>query len=286
MRSGGTFARDDPAADALDSAPDGGAWSAIVLAGSRAEQDELTRSFGVPFKALVPVAGEPMIGHVVRTLLACPSIDRIVIVAQQPDLLATEDLQWIAKAPRVTTAASGKGIADSVVLVAGTAAAPWPVLITTADHPLLTVEMVEHFLRESSRSDVSLAVVERGVLLGRYPRSRRTWLKFRGGAFTGANLFTARTPRAAIGLKVLASAEADRKNQLKMLWRFGLLLAIGGLVRAMTLEQAVARGGRRFGLVAAAVQLPFADAGIDVDRSEDHRAVTEIFAERASREDL
>ena len=55
----------------------------------------------------------------------------------------------------------GNGIAESIVMVAGTEAAPWPVLITTADHPLLTVEMIEHFLRESSRSDASIGVVER-----------------------------------------------------------------------------------------------------------------------------
>lgn len=251
------------------------------MAGSRGERDELTQSFDVPFKALVPIAGEPMIGHVVRTLLACPSIGRIVIVAQQPELLTADELEWIARNPRVTTAAGAQGLAESIVRVAGTEAAPWPVLITTADHPLLTVEMVEHFLRESKGSDASIGVVEREVLLGRYPQSRRTWMRFRGGGFTGANLFTARKPRTAEGLRVMASAESDRKSQLKMLWRFGLVLAVGGLVGAMSVEQAVLRGGRRFGLKVIAVRLPFAEAGIDVDRPADHRVVSEIFEERA-----
>ncbi|MGZ8999264.1 MAG: NTP transferase domain-containing protein, partial [Allosphingosinicella sp.] len=282
MPWGVAIARDEPIGETrtTGSAPEGGGWSAIVLAGSRGERDELTQSFGVPFKALVPVAGEPMIGHVVRTLLDCPSIGRIVIVAQEPEVIAN-GLEGVAKSPRVTAVSGGNGIAESIVLVAGTEAAPWPVLVTTADHPLLTVEMVEHFLGESSRSDASIGVVERSVLLGRYPQSRRTWLKFRGGSYTGANLFTARTPRTADGLNVLASAEADRKSQLKLLWRFGPLLAIGGLIRAVTLDQAVSRGGRRFGLNVIPVRLPFAEAGIDVDRAADHHAATEIFAERA-----
>ena len=229
----------------------------------------------------MPVAGEPMVAHVVRTLLACPSIGRVVIVAQQPELLATEGLEWIAKSPRVTTASGGNGIAESIVRVAGTEHTPWPVLITTADHPLLTVEMVEHFLHGSRDSDASIGVVERRVLLGRYPQSRRTWLKFRGGAYTGANLFTARKPRTADGLRIMASVEADRKSQLKMLWKFGLVLTIGGLVRALTIEQAALRGGRRLGLKVVAVPLPYPEAGIDVDRPADHESVTRIFAERA-----
>lgn len=282
MAPGADIARDEPSAETRAPAvsPEGGGWSAIVLAGSRGERDELTQSFEVPFKALVPVAGKPMIAHVVRTLLDCPSIGRIVIVAQQPEIVAS-GLEGIPKSPRVTAAPGANGIAESIVQLAGSEAAPWPVLITTADHPLLTVEMVEHFLRESSRSDASIGVVERRVLLGRYPQSRRTWLKFKGGSYTGANLFTARKPRTADGLKVLASAEADRKSQLKLLWRFGLVLAIGGLVRALTIEKAVLRGGRRFGLKVIAVPLPFADAGIDVDRRADHEAVTRIFEERA-----
>ena len=229
----------------------------------------------------MPVAGEPMVGHVVRTLLDCPSVARIVIVSQEPETIAANGLNGIAQSPRVFAAPGGNGIAESIVLVAGTEAAPWPVLITTADHPLLTVEMVEHFLDASSRSDASIGVVEREVLLGRYPRSRRTWLKFKGGSYTGANLFTARKPQTAEGLRVLASAETDRKSQLKMLWRFGLVLAIGGLARALTIEKAVLRGGRRFGLKVIAVPLPFADAGIDVDRAADHEAVSRIFEERA-----
>jgi HAD superfamily hydrolase (TIGR01490 family) len=281
--SGGrTIARDELSGETRtpDSAPEGGGWSAIVLAGSRGERDELTQSFGVPFKALVPIAGQPMVGHVVKTLLDCPSIGRIAIVAQQPETIASNGLEWIAKSPRVTAALGGDGIAESIVRVAGTEAAPWPVLITTADHPLLTVEMVEHFLRESSRSDASIGVVEREVLLSRYPLSRRTWLKFKGGAYTGANLFTARKPRTADGLRVMASVESDRKSQLKMLWKFGLVLTIGGLVRALTIEKAVLRGGRKFGLKVIAVPLPFAEAGIDVDRPADHEAVSRIFAER------
>src|SRR3546814_14077244 len=41
--------------------------------------------------------------------------------------------------------------------------------------------MIALFLTGAADSDVAVAMVERAVLLARYPESQRTWLKFRGG---------------------------------------------------------------------------------------------------------
>jgi len=267
---------------AEDAAASGAGWSAIVLAGTRPEGDPLAAHFGSPMKALVPLLGEPMLAHVVRTLLDCPSIGRVLIVAQEPERLVRGELRWLQDDPRVDCAVSGDGIAESLVDILGTERAPWPVLVTTADHPLLTRDMVEYFLRESGEAGVGVGVVQSEVLLERYPLNRRTWLRFRGGAYTGANLFSVRDATAAAALRPLASAESDRKNQIKLLWRFGPLLALGAMTRSFSLQQTVARGGRRLGIEAKPVCLPFAEAGIDVDRIEDHRLVSEIMAGRGA----
>lgn len=255
-------------------------WSAIVLAGNRAEGDPLAAHFGAPMKALIEIDGEPMIAHVLRTLLRTPSIGRILIISHQPELLKGGALEWIAGEPRIACTMSRGGIAESLSHAVGTREAPWPVLITTADHPLLTTEIVEYFIRESSLSDASIGVVARGVLLERYPQNRRTWLHFGGGDYTGANLFAVRTDCAAGGLKILASVEGDRKRQLKLLWRFGPLLALGAATRTLSIQETVKRGGRRLGIDLIAVPIPFAEAGIDVDRPEDHSLAGRIMAGR------
>jgi HAD superfamily hydrolase (TIGR01490 family) len=260
---------------------DAGGWTAIVLAGSRAEQDPLAAEFGLPLKALVPVAGAPMISHVVRTLVESPSVARVVIIAQQPEQLDCADLRSRSGRCPVRLEAGRDGIAESLMMLAGTKAAPWPVLVTTADHPLLTPDMVEHFLARSEGSDVSLGVVARELLSARYPRSRRTWLRFRAGAYTGANLFTVRTPGSVEALRILARAEASRKDQLRLLWHFGPALALGALIRTMSLQQFVARVGRRLGLKPAVVVLPFPEAGIDVDSAEDRRFADRLLARRS-----
>lgn len=266
--------------EAERSTPAKGAWTAVLLAGSRNGRDPLADHFNLPMKAWVPVAGEPMIGLVVKTLAASPSIGRILILAQDPEALLSGDLRWIGEMPEVRLGVSGRGIGDSLADVVGTEAAPYPALVTTADHPLLTVDMIEYFIRKSSDSDVSLGVVDRQLLSRHYPESRRTWLRFADSDYTGANLFTVRTDRAADGLRVLARAETHRKSQLKLLRHFGPALAIGAVTRRLSLHSAVDRGGRRFGLKAATVVMPFAEAGIDVDRPADQALAERILSKR------
>jgi GTP:adenosylcobinamide-phosphate guanylyltransferase len=255
-------------------------WTAILLAGERPGGDPLASAEGVRFKALIPVAGEAMVSRVVRTLLACPSIGRIVVLAQEPDALLALAPGWIAADPRVTTAVGSGGISASLAAVAGGEVAPWPVLVTTADHPLLTPAMVEHFLAGVGDADVGVAMAERTTVLTAYPDNRRTWLRLRGGAWSGANLFALRGPRARGALTAWAAVEQDRKKAWRLLVRFGPWLALRALTRTISLHDAIARAGRRLGLTARLVAMPQAEAAIDVDKPADLALAAQILARR------
>src|SRR3546814_15666682 len=91
-------------------------------------------------------------------------------------------------------------------------------------------------------------MVERGVLLARYPESKRTWLKFRGGWWSGANLFRLRGRRVLPLLDSWGRIERDRKKGLKIIAAFGPWLLIGALLRLLTIQKGVAHAGLRFGL--------------------------------------
>ena len=272
MDGGGEKALD--AADRSPAAAGRTGWTAIVLAGSRPGEDPLARRFGLPLKALVPALGEPMVGRVVRTLLECSSVARVLILLQEPQRLATDELEWLSSDARVALAEGANSIAASLARVAGTPAAPWPALITTADHALLTPEMVEYFLERSSDADASLGVVERNVVLARYPGIRRSWVRFGRRAYKGGNLFTLAGEAALPALRLFADAESDRKNGRKLLWYFGPLLALGAATRTISLDRAAAHVGRRLGMRLSVVLLPFPEAAIDVDRPE-HLALAE-----------
>ncbi|MEO8141649.1 MAG: hypothetical protein ABI617_03215, partial [Sphingomicrobium sp.] len=63
-------------------------WTALLLAGSRPGGDPFAEANGVKVKALIPVAGEPMIARPVRALLGNANIDRVRVLAQDGDMLS------------------------------------------------------------------------------------------------------------------------------------------------------------------------------------------------------
>jgi GTP:adenosylcobinamide-phosphate guanylyltransferase len=154
------------------------------------------------------------------------------------------------------------------------------VLVTTADHALLTPAMVEEFTAAAGDADVAVGVVERRNLLGAYPGNRRTWLKFRGGAYSGANLFALTGDRARAALRLWATVEQDRKKGWKLVAAFGPLLLVRALTRSITLEAGLAAAGRRLGLAARAVVLSQPEAAIDVDKPADHALAERILTAR------
>ena len=255
-------------------------WTALLLAGQRPGTDPLAEHFGETWKAHVKIDGEAMLSRVAKTLLASPSIARVVVMAQEPEALFTGDCAWLADEPRIATATSHSGIATSVAAVAGTAVAPWPVLLTTADHPLLTCAMIEK-IAASADTDVAVGVVASLTLLAAYPGNKRTWLRFADEAYTGANLFALSGPLALKALHAWSEVERDRKKALKLIWHFGPLLALRALTRTITLPGAMHVAGQRLGFTAQPIVLPWAEAGIDVDKPSDHALVTQILHARA-----
>ena len=253
---------------------------AVILAGGLGTRMQRWTS-AMP-KALIPVAGEPMIARVARTLLDSPSIRDVVILAQSADAILAEAPAWLAADDRIRTATGGAGIATSIAAVAGTRAAPWPVLVTTADHPLLTVGMVEQFVAGAEGADVAVAVAERRVIHAAYPDNKRTWLRFADGDWSGANLFALAGPKAQPALASWAEVEQDRKKALRLIWHFGPLLALRAMTRTIGLHAAVARAGRRMGLTARLVPMAQAEAAIDVDKPSDLALAERILRARAS----
>jgi CTP:molybdopterin cytidylyltransferase MocA len=257
-------------------------WTAIILAGQRPGENDFAEAHGVAAKALIPVAGEPMLGRVVHTLLACPSIGRIVVLAQQVEALIAGELAWLAREPRVTASEAGDGISASVGAVAGTPVAPYPLLVTAADHPLLRPEMVEAFLTGAGEADAAFAMVERATVERVHPDTKRTWLKAADGHYSSANLYALVTPASRKATDFWAGAEKDRKRTLKLLSFFGPAIFVRAVTRTISLEAAAERVGRKAGIRLKAVLLPFADAAIDVDKPADLALAERILAARGA----
>lgn len=256
-------------------------WTALLLAGQRPGGDRLAAHFGEEWKALVSIGGEAMLSRVAKTLLASPEIARVVVLSQDPAALtARADTEWLAHEPRVTCLTSQASISLSVSAAAGSVAAPWPVLVTTADHPLLTPAMIAAFIAGAGDADVAVGMVERRTLLAAHPGNQRTWIKLSGGAYSGANLFALTSEKARTALELWATVEADRKKAAKLFAAFGPLLALRAATRTISLVSALRRAGQRLGLIAKPVVLTFAEAAIDVDKPSDHALAEAILQAR------
>lgn len=255
--------------------------TALLLAGARPIPDPLAVAAGVAVKPLVPVRGEPMINRPARALLAHPAVDRLVILTQAPDLFAADPATaWLAAHPQVRFEKSGGGIASSLLALMERPDTSFPLLMTTADHVLLDQAMLDQFVGEASGADIAVALVERATLLARYPASRRTWLKFRDGWWSGANIFWFGSAKASPVIALWQEVEQDRKKGWKILAAFGPLPLLGALLRILTLRGGIARMGRRFGLTARLVAMAQAEACIDADKPADVTLIEAILAGR------
>lgn len=258
-----------------------GRITALLLAGRRPGVDPLAAHFGVPDKAMIPVAGETMLARVARTLRSYRGIGRILVLTEEPDVLRAG---LGADADGLDFESGGSGSVSAAAAAAlARHPANFPFLVVTADNPLLDHTTLDAFLAEARGADLAAGLVERRTLLASYPQSRRTWLKFRGGAYSGANLFWLASPKVAGALALWRTIEQQRKRGRAVIRAFGPLMLAGVGLRLLTLQRAFALAGRRFGLDARAVVLPIAEACIDVDSVADHALVSEIFARRALR---
>ena len=252
-------------------------YTAIVLAGSRPGGDPLAETFGSDLKPLILIAGEPMVRRPVRALLGSECIGNVVVLSQAPDRISAA----LPQDRRLTVRKSGDTIAATLLALCWDRSVTWPLLVTTADHALLDPAMIDEFCRAANGADIAVGVVERANLLRRLPDARRTWLKFRGGAYTGANLFALGSPKAAAAIELWRTVEQDRKKGWRIVSLLGPLVLIGTLLRLLSIDNALNLLGRRLGLSVKAVRLSNPLAGVDVDKVEDHALAEAIFAGKA-----
>jgi GTP:adenosylcobinamide-phosphate guanylyltransferase len=259
-----------------DAAP---GWTALVLAGQRPGVDPVAAQFGQTTKALVPVAGELMLGRVLMALADAPEIARIIVLGQDiAALTAHRDLAWALADPRIAFRASGTTISGSVLAAVRDPAIGLPVLVTTADNVMLTPATIAEFLGRAGASDVSVAMVERRRLEAAVGPNRRTWLTFKDGSFTGANLFALSAPAAKKALTFWERVEQDRKSVLRLAAHFGPVLMVQLLARRLSLEGALAAAGAKLGASVAPVLLSDGRMGVDIDKPEDHALAERLLA--------
>jgi CTP:molybdopterin cytidylyltransferase MocA len=258
---------------------------ALVLAGRRAGGDDAFDTPGLSHKALLPVAGMPMLERVVRTIEESGVASSVSVSTDDPRLiwatpyladLAEEQVGYLHHHRSGTSPAAS--VADFCTIVSHGE----PVFVTTADHPLLTPEIVRYFYERANAMPVDFVVgmVPASVYRERFPDQQRTFIRLRGEKYSGANLFLLRTPRAVEVPRFWTRAEQYRKTPWKLVSQFGYSNLGAFLLGRLDLAEALDRASDVIGVEIRAVELPFAEAALDVDKLEDRLAVEAVFAEK------
>ena len=254
-------------------------FTAVVLAGDRRPDDPLVRQTGACCKALVAIDGLPMLDGVVATLQQSQSIQRVLLSGPTQRCLDTDAtlkawlesdrIDWVEPqaSPSTSAYAAMQGLSAST-----------PVLVTTADHPLLRADIVDHFLREaiSSGADVAVALTSFAAIREKFPDAKKTVLRFREGGFCGCNLFAFLTPQSRRVADVWRRVEQQRKNPLRVVSQLGWWSVLRYLLGRLPLDSALDDLSRRLRVRIHPVILPFPEAAIDVDTIADQRLVEGI----------
>jgi CTP:molybdopterin cytidylyltransferase MocA len=254
--------------------------NALILAGSRGPDDPMAKAAGVSHKALLPVAGVPMLLRVVEAVRATPGTERVYICIEDARVIAqVPGLEALRRAEVVPAAESP---AASVAAALARIDLTQPLLVTTGDHPLLTPAILQRFVELAPRDcDLAVALAPSDIVSTAYPGAIRTFYRLGRRRFSGCNLFLVRSPKVAEVARFWRRMEAYRKRPLRLIWEIGPLALLKVLLGQMTAGDAFAYLSRRMGAVIRHVELPIADAAVDVDKPADLELVERIFASRS-----
>ncbi|AIT79893.1 nucleotidyl transferase [Novosphingobium pentaromativorans US6-1] len=248
----------------------------IVLAGRpRKGAHPLAERFGVSHKCLIPLAGKPLVAHVLQTAANHPRIASLAVCIEREGFEPIYDV--LTRLPGRGTVAlvpARDSLADSV----RAAAEGWegPVIVTTADHALLSESSIDALLDTLETADIAFALTRREWVEAAHRAGHGHYLRLRDGEFAACDLYGMSGPAALRAIEVF---RGDRSGQ-----RIARATGVLGLLRVMlgmeTLCGAIARASRRLALKVGAVILGDGSQAIDVDDDRTYAVVRDLLETR------
>ncbi len=239
---------------------------AIVTAGGipRPEDPLYTYSHG-DSKALIDVAGKPMIQWVLDALGDAKHVDNVIVIGLSPKSGVT------CKKPIYFLSNQGRMLANIVTGVNKSLELDKKnkyVLIVSSDIPTIKPEMVDWLVDTcmETKDDLYYGVCSRELMETRFPDSKRTYTHLKGMDVCGADMNISHVRMATEHLDMWEELIGNRKSPLKQASIIGYGTLFSLFLRQLTLEDAVARVSDRIGIRARAIVWPYAEPCMDVDK--------------------
>jgi len=230
---------------------------AIVLAGGGGEPG---LDPGLPNKGFIPLAGRPLVAHVVRALQSARGVGRIAAVGPAEALRAVLP-------PEITPVDDAGGIMDNVIRAITILGPAARTLVVASDIPLLTPRAVEDFLSacENNSADFHYAIVPQDVVERTYPGARKTFVRVADGTFTGGSVMLFNPAVVDRVRTFVDKVLAARKKPWLLAQLFGWSVVMKFASGRLSIAEMQEKVTEILGITARAVISPHPELALDVD---------------------
>jgi CTP:molybdopterin cytidylyltransferase MocA len=216
-------------------------------------------------KALIDVAGKPMVQWVLDALSEARDVENVIVVGltAKSGLRCSKPLHYISNQGRMLSNIVA-GVEQALAL---NPRAEY-VLIVSSDIPAVKPDQVDWLIETAMQThdDIYYGVCPRAVMEARFPESHRTYTKLKDMQVCGADMNITHVSMATEHLDMWEELIGNRKSPLKQAATIGygtlLLLAAGRL----TLDEAVKRVAKRIGIAGRPIVWDEAEPCMDVDK--------------------
>jgi CTP:molybdopterin cytidylyltransferase MocA len=254
--------------------------AAIIGAGSSYKTDDpLLLHAGVRHKALIPVAGVPMILRVAGALADSGYVKHLIVVGLESE-------HGIDFPLPVTLLPRAEGIVETFLSGAKALETVFPgaerALLCSTDIPLITGEMICYLVDTTLATgvDVCYTIVPRDRMEKRFPGSGRSYAPLRDGEFAGGDIHMVNPKALWTNRPLMDEILGARKNNLKQARILGFRFLLRFLFRRLTIAEGERKAESILGVPCRIVPVKYAELGMDVDKPHQLDLVQAEMAER------
>jgi GTP:adenosylcobinamide-phosphate guanylyltransferase len=231
-------------------------------------------------KAMVDVAGKPMVQWVLDALTEAKSIDNVIIVGltEKSGLKCGKNMYFVSNQGKmVENLQAGAKKAREINKKAEY------VLIVSSDIPAINGEMVDWVVKTTmeTKLDIYYNVIQRETMEKRFPGSKRTYTHLKDMEVCGGDMNVGR-------IKFIVNEEtglwdkitSSRKSPLKQAALIGFDTAFLLLAGKLTLQKAEMNIMKHLNITGKAIVCPYAEVGMDVDKPHQLEIMRADFKKR------
>jgi len=234
-------------------------------------------------KALIDVAGKPMVQWVLDALGDSKKVDNVIVIGLTPKsgLTCKKPLYFVSNQGRML-ANIVAGVKKSIELNKKTEY----VLIVSSDIPALKSDMVDFLVDTSmqTREDIYYGVCPREVMESRFPTSKRTYTKLKDMQVCGADINVIHVSMTTEHLDTWEKLIGNRKSPLASAAVIGWDTLFQLFTRQFTLQALADRAMERIGIKGRIIIWDKAEPCMDVDKPHQLEIMREDLELRKKKE--